>query len=396
MTVRRFDRTSELLKPRWMPDGSAWFEGRAAAPGVYEYSDGRGNVIRELIDVDVLHRDEDLGTLGGAPVTLNHPPSFVDPDNFATYAQGMTASEIEKEVEGGYVRVRLRIGRADALEAIKTKQAVELSCGYYAELDHTPGVHPRFGAYDRRQISRTYNHLAVVPKGRHGPRVSLRADDMVQRCDGASPWQIDQDSATTSTTNGDDMLTRATLLALLSAGLPAADESERKDHDDKLGKIADAILKAMTPIDDGDDDKALKDAMKEIDKLHKERDALKAELDKLKEKGDAAEVVVPTLAERRRAAADRMALEARATALKLDKVEDTEDAELKRAIVKAVRGDAVPADAPEAVIDAHWHLISAENPEVKTITVVNDSKPSGRKVVNLFDAGRMAVAPQRK
>ena len=342
ITVHRIDRfAAGLLRPVVMPDGSTWYEGRAARPGVHVYLDVDGTPIRELVTADTLARTEDLATLAGAPVTLYHPPQPVDPDNFGEYAEGVTASEVETEEAGGFVRVKLKVMRRRGLDAIARGDAQELSCGYVAEIDPTPGEDPEFGAYDRRQISRQYNHLALVPKGRHGPSVRLRADAAVMRLDGAEPWQVERVPATTITdVREDQMLTFAAVLGLLT--------QHKDDHQAAAKAIVDAIPRG---------DKSDAEYEKEIRDLKAQLDKVKADMKKMEDrKHEEAKDAAPTLEDRRKAALDRVALEAAAKAAKVDGFESIEDAELRRKVVKARVGDALPEDAGDEVVYAMWAI----------------------------------------
>lgn len=133
------------------------------------------------------------------------------------------------------------------------------------------------------------------------------------------------------------MINRALILGLLVA------------HKDDADAAADAIVGALPKIDMSE---------KEIEDMSAENKALKDEIKALKAKTDAAEP--PTLAQRRAAALDRAALEQVATRAKIDKIDELDDADLRASVVRSVRGDALPADATPAVIEAHWQIIRDE------------------------------------
>ena len=362
--IQRIDRISVgLLRPHKNPDGSVWFEGRAARPGVHLYDDGNGGTIRELVDEDTLGRPDDLATLAGAPVTLNHPRAMVTPDTYRDVAGGFVGNDIEQEAAGGFVRVKVRAARRDLLDAIGSNRAVELSCGYEAEIDYTPGEHPTFGRYDQRQIRRVYNHLAVVPKGRHGPLVSLRVDGACERIEDAEPWRIERHGATASAEDrGGSMLTRATVLALIAASFPApsADaegvtDEARADHKRRSEALADAVVTVATPAAASTEGKADAGEMIEkakYDKLMADFEKLKADMEAMKSKKDAA----PSPTQRQ----EHAHLVAFGHALKIDKLDSRTDDELREAIVRAKRGDAIPRDASPEVIAAHWHILVSE------------------------------------
>lgn len=175
--VERWDR-GDVRRAYETPEGFLFVEGTATRCGVFEYRQPDGSVIRELRDdADVLDPDS-LATLGRKPTTLLHPEVdgkrvLVTPQNWDTFATGAVGEKIS--AAGGYVDVTLTVNRADALAAIRDGMH-ELSCGYECDLDRTPGVHPIYGAYHQRQTNITYNHIAVVPKGRAGDEARLHFD----------------------------------------------------------------------------------------------------------------------------------------------------------------------------------------------------------------------------
>jgi hypothetical protein len=171
--VQRYDR-AELRPLHRTTEGYLFCEGDIAKPGILEYRQPDGSVIRELIAADQLHRADSLGTMARKPVTLEHPDEDVTPANVGALGVGDVDGEIEV-VEGGYVRIRMCIRRQDAIDAIMAGKR-ELSPGYRCRIDPTPGVHPEFGPYDQAQVGRVYNHHAICDKARGGATIHLRAD----------------------------------------------------------------------------------------------------------------------------------------------------------------------------------------------------------------------------
>ena len=177
----RVDRMqTHLESPVRGPGGSILATGFVAGPGIYEYVNPDGTVRRELVTRDTLFHKDSALSLGRAPLTLLHPdeddyPEGVTPEN----AGSLVAGDLDGEViegPGGYVKIRLAARRKDAQDAALSGEAVELSPGYHAEMDWTPGAHPEFGAYDGIQTSRTYNHVALVPRARGGTEMRVRMD----------------------------------------------------------------------------------------------------------------------------------------------------------------------------------------------------------------------------
>jgi uncharacterized protein len=176
---RRIDRGSvPLAAPYRRKDGTLLCEGIVSAPGVLTYRDAAGAEWRELVPESTLADPEYLAAVAQATITLEHPEEDVTPDNVQTHSVGNTDGTVEL-LEGGYVKARIAVRARKALDAVDAG-IVELSPGYDVFLDKTPGVDPVHGAYDAIQIKRIPNHIAIVPTGRSGPDVRLRADTAAQ------------------------------------------------------------------------------------------------------------------------------------------------------------------------------------------------------------------------
>ena len=231
--ARRIDRSTEILgKPYRRADGTLLCEAIVGKPGILRYRDAEGKEWLELVPESTLADPEYLAALGRAVVTLEHPEEDVTPDNVATYQAGDTDGDVEL-LEGGFVRARLAVRRRDALTAIDSGVS-EISPGYDVELDETPGVDPTYGRYDAIQIKRKLNHLAIVPKGRSGPEVRLRAD---------SAYEV---LPTQETGKMEELLKQ--LLATMT-GMREDMAAQSKKMDEYMGKKADAPPGEQMPGD---------------------------------------------------------------------------------------------------------------------------------------------------
>jgi len=107
---------------------------------------------------------ESLSSFAFKPVTNDHPPELVTAQNSREFTVGMSGNDITKD--GEYVEAQLNITDADAIKNIE-KGKVELSNGYTADIDWTPGVHEGVN-FDGIQRNIRGNHIAIVSKGRAG------------------------------------------------------------------------------------------------------------------------------------------------------------------------------------------------------------------------------------
>jgi hypothetical protein len=175
--VYRQDRLdADLSAPVEGPGGALFLEGFAARPGIYLYRNEDGSIRRELVPRSRLWDERSIVSLGRAPLTLEHPPVFVTDENVQQFGVGDVGDEVI-EGPGGFVRVRMAVRTRAAKDAIASGK-VQLSPGYIAEIDGTPGVDPEFGEYDAVQVSREYNHLAIVDQARGGEDCRVRVDSL--------------------------------------------------------------------------------------------------------------------------------------------------------------------------------------------------------------------------
>jgi hypothetical protein len=170
VTVRRFD-LSEIKQPE--REGS-WLKLTAypTRAGVFVYRDGGGRIRRELRPPDEVFDPASLKSLALVPVTNDHPPELLDSANLKQYQVGNVGDSVARE--GLLVRAPVVVQDASAVAAVLSGKQ-QLSCGYEADLDETPGVYDGV-PYDAIQRRIRYNHLALVDSGRAGPSCKLKLD----------------------------------------------------------------------------------------------------------------------------------------------------------------------------------------------------------------------------
>jgi len=306
-----------------------------AVTGVHSYRRADGTIRRELVDADVLGDAESLTTLEGAPLVYlhpdDHPEGLVTSETAAKHAAGAVAGTPRLD-EQGQLCARLVVHRRDVRDVV-TAGTRELSCGYMAQVDHTPGTwtDPRTGEavpYDSRQVKRTYNHVAVVPAGRHGGRARVYLDSH----DGAAELVGPDDTpeteppmtekiSTVRIDGADHQMDPA--LAVIVAGLVTARNDSKADAEKLQGRV---------------------DAL--------EADLKTAKADAEKAKADGADAVTPAKLQARLDRIDS-AVKAgvdRAEAVKLD------DAGLMRAVVGKRYPDLDIKSRSDAAIEGMYEL----------------------------------------
>lgn len=170
--VKRVDRSGKLGKVQRTPQGGIKVPASIAKVGILEYWQADGSVLREYNPPEVLAAAAE--SLRDAPVTNDHPPEAVTADNYAQYNRGSVSGEPVFADDHLSVPFLVIQGK-DLIEAINAGKT-EVSAGYSADVDYTPGVTPSGEAYDGIRRSITYNHVAVVDEGRAGPTVRLMLD----------------------------------------------------------------------------------------------------------------------------------------------------------------------------------------------------------------------------
>lgn len=255
------------------------------------------------------------------PVTNNHPSESVKAHNWGDLAKGAIGGDVIRDGES--VRVNMLVMDGPTIEAIDSGKR-ELSAGYLAVIDATPGVTPDGQTYDAVQRNIRINHVAVVDKARGGE--TLKIPDSAPQfaiCD-SNPQAIPAKRKYMEHLTFDGV------------SVPLDDAKGVTSLFDKLTALI-------------DDQKA---KLADMDKKMAEKDD-ELEKAKSKVKDDAA---IDALV------ADRAALIA--TVTKIDDAFDCKgksDADIKRAIVVAKFGDAM-ADKSADYISARFDILADAEP----------------------------------
>lgn len=165
-------------KPKRTADGYMLAMSRVARTGIQEYYASEVGLIdgdpSRVVNVyrpedEVFHLDA-LHSIAGRPVTVEHPADMVDSTNWKRLAVGMIGGDVMRD--GDFIRVPMMVMDQDAIRQIDAGK-VELSMGYTAELDFTPGTTPDGKHYDAVQRKIRGNHLAIVDTARGGSQLRV-------------------------------------------------------------------------------------------------------------------------------------------------------------------------------------------------------------------------------
>lgn len=168
----RYD-AGPTLTAQELPNGFLRAPAILTRVGVFPYRQPDGTTRLELRPPEEVFDAESLASFSMVPLTLEHPATAVTADNVKALQVGHVGDSVRQE--GEHVAAPLMITDARAVEDVKSGKRRELSCGYFMELDATPGVWKgeRYDAVQRRIRG---NHVALTERGRAGPAVGVRMD----------------------------------------------------------------------------------------------------------------------------------------------------------------------------------------------------------------------------
>jgi len=181
-TIIRYDR-GEVRKSKKDEDGFLIVDAVVTRTGVFQYMNVDGTIRNELRHPDDVFKSDSLKSMQMLPITFLHPQSrVVNSDNSKELSVGFTGETLVND--GKFITARLKITDQKAIDAIEKDNIKELSLGYSVMLDSQSGTFEG-ERYDAVQTDITYNHLAIVPKGRAGAKASivLDSDDAIQHID---------------------------------------------------------------------------------------------------------------------------------------------------------------------------------------------------------------------
>ena len=172
MIVTRYDNGGTLERPVELPNGYLRVDGFISRTGCQSYERADGTTQVEYRPPEEVFAPETLASFEAVPLTNNHPSTPLNAHNTRAYQVG---SVLNPRQDGTRTRATMLITDAKAIEALRAGRQ-ELSCGYSASLEFSPGVAPDGTHYDAIQRRVSGNHVALVDAGRAGPECRVRLD----------------------------------------------------------------------------------------------------------------------------------------------------------------------------------------------------------------------------
>jgi uncharacterized protein len=259
---------------RESPEGFLTISGFPTRTGVFVYRNPDGSARRELRHPDDVFAADSLETLAGKPLTVqHHPQELLTPDNVEKYQVGSSTNEIHV-VGDELIKVVYNVHKRDGIDAVKSKECQQLSCGYTCDLIPGKGVY-NGEKYDARQTNIRYNHTTVLPRGRAGPQCAFRMDgvDSALAMAAASQGTSNQKQSSVSQ-KGRKVMVKLNLDGIefdeIPESLAMAVNGIRKDRDDLKGrfdvleaKVSDLVSSHDAAIEERDRAEARADALQD-------------------------------------------------------------------------------------------------------------------------------------
>lgn len=324
----KFQDKAAIGNVRDTKDGYLVAVSRIARTGIQEYRASElgfigDHILRVNRAEDQVFSKDAMTSLAHAPVTVGHPAEMVDADSWGDLAVGEVGNEVMRD--GEWLSVPLIVKDAAGIKAARTTHK-EISMGYTANLVDAPD-----GAdYDLDMQDISFNHLALVPKGRAGSEA---------RIGDASIW----------------------------GAIPVIHDKEVKMEMKPIA-VGDAVVN-VAASDVGVIQKLIADHAKAIE----DKDTLIGEL---KAECRAANDKVLTDAQIEALVADRMAVVDKAKSLVADiDVAGKTVADIKREAVKSVYGDeAASAEVSDAEINGIFRVMTPKKVNDDAREVLKDAK----------------------
>lgn len=179
VTIDRCDSKVRIGKVTEEPV-TGYLTGRVpiAKVGILTYGLSDGTTRRELVPEETLFAQDSLDTIKMKPISIRHPQEVrITSKNNKKHMVGFTGQDPKEDKLDGeqYMTISITVTDSDSISDIKSGLD-QLSPGYRAVVLLKPGVW-KGEKYDGIQISRVYNHLAVVSKARGGETLKINHGD---------------------------------------------------------------------------------------------------------------------------------------------------------------------------------------------------------------------------
>ncbi|WP_422073904.1 DUF2213 domain-containing protein [Tranquillimonas rosea] len=329
-------------------DGFVHGRVRATRTGIQEYRASElgktgDEIVRVYRPLDEVMRVDSLGSFKGKAVTDGHPKERLNSENWGKLARG-TIMSVQRDGEA--VVLDVTVSDKALVDKLEAGEARELSAGYVARIDWTPGKTDDGEPYDAVQRDIYVDHLAVVPAGRAGKdfRIGDGADDSGKDRSNWGAAPIPQGSSTKGATMSDALRT------IMVDGLSVS--------------VTDQAAQAITKLQDAmtEKEKAIATKEAEIAELKKQVETKDGELAAAKKSLEDAtkpEAIADAVKKR-----GKVTEAGKAAGMSEEDMDKMDDAAIRRAVVSKSLGDAAAKEMSDAAIEGAF--LYASNSTAKT------------------------------
>jgi hypothetical protein len=246
----------DAKKVKKTDEGYLTGEAPVAKVGVMTYLMADGTILREFVPPEVLFEQESMDSFKFKPVTDDHPyDKRVNADNAGYRSVGAVGETITRDKD--YLKVSFVVMDGSTVTRVDNGKQ-ELSPGYSCELVFQSGNYDGQD-YDAIQLSRRYNHLAIVDNARGGTDIRMKLD----KCDG---FEISNN------------IVKEQSMKFNIDGIEYDAAPEVVNFIKKIQANADGMKIELT------------DSKKSVDTVSAERDTLKSKVDSFEKKDNKAEI----------------------------------------------------------------------------------------------------------
>ncbi|WP_176321438.1 DUF2213 domain-containing protein [Burkholderia vietnamiensis] len=214
------------------------------AEGEVRIEAGPDGLIRISRTPEEVFRDETMASCQGKDVTLDHPDDFVAPANYTTLTRGVMLNPRRGSgIEDDLLLADILIKDPAAITAVQDEEIEEVSLGYEADYEQ---VSPGRGV--QRNI--VVNHVAIVPRGRCGPRCAIGDKEPEMKTKDSKPkgrrtvW----DRIMTAFKAGDEAAMQEALEEAQANDEESEEERAAREAKEKEGKTGDALAQILSTV----------------------------------------------------------------------------------------------------------------------------------------------------
>lgn len=255
------DRSSyRITKREYTDEGFLRVPGRVARTGIQEYLaselglDGNPNrIVNVYRPAEEVFNDQSLSSYDGTDITIEHPSSMVDSQNYKNVSVGVVRGSGTKDED--FVQCELIIKDKQAVDAVNSGK-VELSAGYTAMYEQKDGTAPCGTSYEFVQRDIKINHVALVDRARAGANARIFDNNIgtvtmiLVNLDSGTVEVADQATATLINNDRKALIKRATdaeaekekAEAKADGNEEALEEEKKKSSDSAIAKRVDALM----------------------------------------------------------------------------------------------------------------------------------------------------------